>query len=233
LSVGAASIVRMSETLGSGIDDDDRYAGLVVPPGWELADPPPVADGPYPDLPIGELADIELIELLQHTERLRARVDALQVRVMARLSRLRSDGRYVGDEVAAALDWASPTASNKVQTAVNLVSRLPETVTALERGEVDFSKACAILEWTDPLSVDQAREVAAQVLPWSAGRTVSSVRAKLSREVIKIDPDGAAVRTRERRKRRTVEYRPLPDGMAELLIYDSAARSRPHNQLLD
>jgi hypothetical protein len=223
----------MSETLGIDTDDDDPYAGLVFPPEWEMEDPPPVADGPYPDLPIDELADIELIELLQHTERLRAQADALQVRVMARLSHLRSDGRYVGDEVAAALDWASPTASNKVQTAVNLVERLPETVAALERGEVDFPKATAILEWTEPLSVDQAREVAAQVLPWSTGRTVSAVRAKLSREVHKVDPDGAAARTRERRKRRKVEYRPLPDGMAELLIYDSAERIRAFYELLD
>jgi hypothetical protein len=223
----------MSETLGIDTDDDDPWAGLMFPPGWELEDPPPVADGPYPDLPIGELADIELIELLQHTERQRAQVDALQVRVMAQLSRLRSDGRYVGDEVAAALDWAPPTASNKVQTAVNLVTRLPDTVAALERGEVDFPKACAMVEWTAPLPVDQAREVAAQVVPWSAGRTVSAVRAKLSREVHKVDPEAAAARTRERKKRRKVEYRPLPDGMAELLIYDSAERIRAFYQLLD
>jgi hypothetical protein len=218
----------MSET-----SEDDRYAALVVPPGWAWEDPPPVPDGPYPDLPIDELADIELIEVLQHTERQRARTDALQVRVMARLSQLRPDPRYVGDEVAAALNWAPPTASNKVKTAVDLVTRLPQAVAALDRGEIDFPKACALVEWTAPLSIDQAREVAAVVLPWSAGRTVGAMRQKLSREIIKIDPDGAAARTRARRTRRTVEYRPLPDGMAELLIYDSADRIRALYQLLD
>src|SRR5947209_9519753 len=56
---------------------------------------------------------------------------------------------------------------------------------------------------------------------------------KLSREIHKIDPEGADARRRERVKTRRVTYRPEQDGMATLTIYGQADRIRALYELLD
>src|SRR5690349_9434671 len=114
------------------------------------------------------------------------------------------DGKYASDEVAVELSWSARFAAHQVDMAVGLVRRLPETVDALESGRLDLPKARAILEWTSPLAVERAREVAAAVLDFAVGRTVTAVRQKLAREVIKVDPQGAEARRRERMKNRRV-----------------------------
>jgi hypothetical protein len=187
---------------------------------------------------IARMRDTEIISTLEQLEQEQARLDAHKIHALARLHQLRQGkrhghGKYVGDEVAAALHWSPTTATNKVNTAVSLVRRLPDTVAALERGELDLPKVHAIHEWTAPLSRHHARQVAAVVNDWAPERTVSAVRAKLSREVHKIDPQGAEARKRERVKSRRVSYLPLPDGMAMLSIYDTAERIRAIYQLLD
>jgi hypothetical protein len=67
----------------------------------------------------------------------------------------------------------------------------------------------------------------------SVGRTVTAVRQKLAREVIKVDPEGAAARRRERATSREVRFSPEAEGMATLSIYDSADRLRAVYGLLD
>jgi hypothetical protein len=113
------------------------------------------------------------------------------------------------------------------------VERLPATVDAVESGQLDMTKARAILDWTDPLPVDQAREVAEIVQDWSVGRTATSVRQKLAREVVKIDPHGAEARRKERLKHRQVNFHRDKDGMACLSVYDSAGHLLALYELLD
>jgi hypothetical protein len=55
----------------------------------------------------------------------------------------------------------------------------------------------------------------------------------LAREVIKVDPQGAEARRRERVKDREVRFSAEQDGMATLSIYDSADRLRAVYELLD
>jgi hypothetical protein len=71
------------------------------------------------------------------------------------------------------------------------------------------------------------------VQDFAVGRTVTAVRQKLAREVIKIDPQGAEARRRKRVKDREVRFSAEQDGMATLSIYDSADRVRAIYELLD
>jgi uncharacterized protein DUF222 len=185
---------------------------------------------------ISAMTDVEVLDHLQQLQRERSCLDGQMVRAMAHLHALRQNiasGKYASDEVAAALSWSPRTASMMVDTAVELVGRLPDTVAAVESGRLDMPKARAILDWTEPLPVEQARQVAASVQDWSVGRTAAALRQKLAREVVKVDPDAAEARRRERIKHRQVSYFPDRDGMASLSIYDSADRIRALYELLD
>src|SRR5256885_4112097 len=185
---------------------------------------------------IPTLTDDETLAQLHKWIHVRAEADAQILRGLEHFYRLREHieyGKYAHDELAAELSWTTRTAANQLDTAVGLVRRLPDTVDALESGQLDMAKARAILQWTGPLPVEQAREVAATVQDFAVGRTVTAVRQKLAREVIKVDPEGAEARRRERAKDREVRLSAEQDGMAMLSIYDSADRLRAVYELLD
>jgi hypothetical protein len=182
------------------------------------------------------MTDDETLAHLREWIRVRSEADAQIVRGLEHFFRLREHiehGKYAHDEIAAELSWSTLAAGNQMGTAVGLVRRLPDTVDALESGQLDLAKARAILQWTDPLPIEQAREVAATVQDFAVSRTVTSVRQKLAREVIKVDPEGAEARRRERAKSREVRLSAEQDGMATLSIYDSADRLRAVYELLD
>src|SRR5262245_22874776 len=104
----------------------------------------------------------ETLRVLQRLQRERSVLDAHMTQALAHFHALRqeyADGKYASDEVAAALHWAPRMASSVMGDAVSLVERLPETVRELAAGRLDLAKARAILDWTDDLSVAQAREV--------------------------------------------------------------------------
>src|SRR2546429_5123695 len=113
---------------------------------------------------ISAMTDVEVLDYLSELQRERSILDGRMLRAMAHFHALRrtiADGKYAADEVAAALSWSPRTASTLVYTAVELVERLPETVAAVESGQLDMPKARAILEWTEPLPVEQGRQGAA------------------------------------------------------------------------
>src|SRR5882672_9982068 len=97
---------------------------------------------------------LDYIHQLRHEQSV---LHAHMVRAMAHFHTLRreiADAKYASDEIAAVLSWSPRTASTAVGTAVRLVQRLPDTVDALEAGQLDMPKAHAILDWTDPLPID-------------------------------------------------------------------------------
>src|SRR5437588_6254344 len=122
---------------------------------------------------ISRMTDTEVLRYMQAIQRQRSILDAKMTRAMAHFYGLRQEfenGKYAGDEIAGALTWSPLTAGNHPGIAVSLMERLPDTVAAIESGQLDMTKARAILDWTDPLPVEQAREVAAHVHDWSVGR---------------------------------------------------------------
>ncbi|MFD2801393.1 DUF222 domain-containing protein, partial [Prauserella oleivorans] len=122
----------------------------------------------------------------------------------------------MASEVALALAISENAARIKIGLARDLVTRLPETLGALSRGEIDLYKASKVSEPTAVLSDSRAREVAAAVSGRLAGRDASSIRRMVNRAVQKVDPEGAVARAEARRRERRVELRHGDDAMATL-----------------
>jgi hypothetical protein len=200
-------------------------------PGADLLDVIPVGLGPvdldFPsDVPVTSLdADSALDELVANERGMAARA-ARKMRLLSRIAQLRPGGdpdnvmsEFASDEVAPALRVTRNSASVQLDLATRLTGRLPATLAALARGEIDLDKARAVVELTDPLSDEQAAAVWDRVMGRACSQTSSQLRASLRRAVLRVDPEGAARRHEERRKDRRVELIPLPDAMAQLTAY--------------
>src|SRR6266545_7054839 len=97
---------------------------------------------------ISQMTDVEVLDYLQTLQRLRSVVDARMLRAMAHFRDLRQDianAKYAADEIAAALSWSPITTANLLGTAIKMVERLPDTVDAVESGQLDLPKARAML----------------------------------------------------------------------------------------
>ena len=84
----------------------------------------------------------------------------------------------------------------RLDIATRLSTRLPGTLAALERGEIDLSKARAVVEATDPLTDEHAAAVQDQVRGRAGTQTAGQLRASLRRAVLRVDPEGACAASR-------------------------------------
>ncbi|RZS34242.1 uncharacterized protein DUF222 [Herbihabitans rhizosphaerae] len=167
-----------------------------------------------------------LLDALADTERVKARAEAEQMRLLAEIQELRAGTHleeFTTDEVAAHMRWSTRTAQNRIDDAMSIVTRLPGTLAALERGAIDRIKAAAINDVTAKLSVEHAGVVETQVLEKAPEVVVSTLRGHLRKHVAMIDPDGAQRRHRERAQGRKVWVVAEEDGMATLSCYTTAA----------
>jgi hypothetical protein len=126
-------------------------------------------------------------------------------------------------EVAAALRLSEVTAANRLEVARGLSRRLPMVQAALAAGDISFWHANAIVESTYALTEDQASAVAVRVPGRARRQTVAQLRRSLRRAVLAIDPTSAAERHAKAKAQRSVDFRPLDDGMAELAVTAPAA----------
>jgi Domain of unknown function (DUF222) len=164
----------------------------------------------------------------QAAERAIAAAQARQLRALARIAELCPDPKgsapfdeFASCQVAPALRWTDATATNQLHLAVQLTQRLPETLAALERGELDLRRARALADVTGPLSAEQCRAVEARVLPRAVTQTAPELRQSARRQVIKIDPDGARRRHEQRKQDRHVRVAAAEDGMATFDVHCS------------
>ncbi|HEX4432193.1 MAG TPA: DUF222 domain-containing protein [Frankiaceae bacterium] len=125
-------------------------------------------------------------------------------------------------EIGMALRLSDVTASGRLMTARALTTELPAVQAALAAGDISFWHAHAIVDATASLSPEKARIVADRVLPRAAKQTVAQLRRCLNRAVLAVEPKTAAERARQAHADRTLDWWPLPDGMAELRLIASA-----------
>src|ERR1700716_876763 len=140
-------------------------------PGADLIDLLPVGPAPVeldfpPDSPTEELNADETLDEIVADERRIAAIQARQLRNLAHFAKLRPSGdpdkvmsEFAAEEVAPALRLTRNSASVRLDLATRLTRRLPATLAALSRGEIDLDKARAVVELTDPLSDEQAAAV--------------------------------------------------------------------------
>ncbi|HEY9475758.1 MAG TPA: DUF222 domain-containing protein [Mycobacteriales bacterium] len=168
------------------------------------------------------LDDEGLLAVLGGLERVVAAVQAVQAKAMAAFTRLRPVtpghlfGEFVADEIGLVLSVTRRAAENRVAQAVEMTTRTPSVLHALESGVLDLYRAKIITDATYRLDDVTAARVAAQVVERAEGRNASQVRALVRRAVLRVDPEGAQRRQEQARASRAVILTPLDDGMAEL-----------------
>jgi Domain of unknown function (DUF222) len=129
-------------------------------------------------------------------------------------------GEHAAAEVAFALHTTRRAAGDLLYAAVTLTRRLPQTLRAVERGELSVRAAAVAAEETcvlDAAAVAVVDEVLADRLP---GATVPQARAKVRRAVLSADPAAAAAREAKARRCRSFDVaRRVLDGMGTFTGY--------------
>ncbi len=200
----------------------------------EVAPPAPEQEFALPAEWVGQLwlrlrEDVECLDAddtiraLTVARRSRARADALEARALARLHELRDGSRYVAEEAALELRVSHQSAQRRIERARSLVERLPRTLNAMHDGEYEAYTASKIVDVTEHLDIEKAREVDArldkkvrdgQFAPGDA----SQIRRAARKLVQQVDPDGQAVRARRARAGRKVELVAGEDAMSTLYL---------------
>ena len=107
---------------------------------------------------------------------------------------------FASYELSLALTLTGRSATAYLDFAVELVSRLPKTLAALEAGQIDIIRARIIAEATHMLSGEHAAAVEDRIFPRAGRQTSGQLRAALARAVLAADP-GAARARREQAQR--------------------------------
>jgi Domain of unknown function (DUF222) len=160
---------------------------------------------------VGVSPELEVLRDLAEVSRQIAMLEGRKLVLFARYEELREQDddhavRSIPDELAMELHISSRHASAQLALANELPERLPDTFTALQQGRIDVAKARALLEITEPLSLDDARTVEAKVLPTAETRTVAQLRARARYHRDRVDPDAAEARRLYARRERRVYF---------------------------
>ncbi|WP_084628653.1 HNH endonuclease [Amycolatopsis nigrescens] len=160
----------------------------------------------------------ELLKDIQVIQEQKCKLEAEQLRLVARLNEVEERTRGVPAELALGLAVTENMAGKQIALADALVTRLPKTLQAMESGVIDGYKASKIFDATTVLSDEKAREVDTVMSDRLAGKNPSSLRRAVNRVVARIDPNGYAARTRRRRLDRKVELVHQGEGMTTLIV---------------
>ena len=106
-------------------------------------------------------------------------------------------------EIGAALRLHDNKAAELLETARALTDDLPAVLAVLAAGEISYGHASAIVDATNCLSGEKARQVADRVLARAKHQTVGQLRRCLKRAVLAADPDSP---------RLTGSVKPTPNG---------------------
>jgi hypothetical protein len=138
-----------------------------------------------------------LLRVLRNAATKIARLQALQLRVVAELSEQHQGSGEVAAEVTSVLPLSLSHARKLVREASALTTRLPMTLALMETGALDgagASKVCTATAW---LSDDDARTVDVVLQHRLPGKDADQARDAASYAARKVDPGGAARRTRK------------------------------------
>jgi Domain of unknown function (DUF222)/HNH endonuclease len=122
----------------------------------------------------------------------------------------------VGAEIGLARRESPHEGRRKLRLARALMSDLPDTLAALERGDISERRAEIIASETCDLTRGQRREVDAVVCRNLEGLGDADLRDVVRREVLRRDEEGWLARHQRARAKRRVSGRILADGMGML-----------------
>jgi len=143
------------------------------------------------------VSEAELVGVMCAWDRVEAHAAARKLAVVAELDRRNpapDDAEFTADEVACALGESRWRAGELIGTAGHLGSHLPGTSAALRDGTVSLSKARIIAAATGLLDEAEAGAAEQEVLDRAASLTPGSLRAAITRAVMKVAPAKAKKR---------------------------------------
>ena len=162
---------------------------------------------------------VEVFDALAYHQKQVAYHQAQAIRVLADYAVACEGDEFFDAEIAAAMHWTSRWTSDQVHMALELASKLPQTLDALEKGEIDLYKARVLYERTLPLTADLAAEVEERVLVKASEQTGAQMRQLTNRVVMRVDPEGHKARAEERKKQRSTGIDSLEDDMARIWAF--------------
>jgi hypothetical protein len=172
--------------------------------------------------------EAELVDQLTAMEELKSGLAAAQARVTGTLAATRSGAeagrgvparlrcRGLAAEIALARHDSPARGNQHLGAALALVHEMPDTHTALARGEISEYRATLIIKETAVLSRRHRRQVDAELagrLATLGDRAVAAAARKIG---YRLDPGSVLRRTRGARSDRHVGLRPAPDTMSYL-----------------
>ena len=164
-----------------------------------------------------------LVEVLIAQSRQLAHEQALLLADLVAVAEAVPVAEFAPMEIGAALTWTRQTASAHLALAQDIVQRLPMVYDALLAGDIDLPKARVITDSVVSLDPATAGKIATSILPAAPTLTTGQLRARLSKLVIAVDPDAAAVRHRMRLTGRRVVLQADHDSCASLCAFDLSA----------
>src|SRR5689334_4509898 len=162
---------------------------------------------------------VEVLDALAYHEKQIAYHQARRLRVLADYAIACEGEEFFEAEIAAAMKWTSRWTSDQVAMALEMVTRLPRTMDALEKGEIDFYKARVLYDKTAPLSADHAAEVEARVLVKAPAQTGAQMRQLTHRVVMRVDPEGHQDRAEMRKAQRCTGVDSKEEDMARFWAF--------------
>jgi len=143
---------------------------------------------------------------------------AQQLRALCDYVELTCHDEFAAAEIAAMMTWTKNWAEDRLQTALDLVTKLPATVDALEKGEIDLYKAQILHDYTLPLSPEHAAEIEERVLTKAPEQTSTQMRRRARRIVMSVDPVGTQERKEAKKAARAAGLQFEEDDMAKLWV---------------
>ena len=115
---------------------------------------------------------------------------------------------FASYELSLALTLTGRSAEAYLDFAVELATKLPKTMAALEAGQIDIIRARIIAEATHVLSAEHTAAVEDRIFPRAGQQTSGQLRAALARAVLAADPGAARARREEaQRDARVLRWR--------------------------
>jgi hypothetical protein len=203
---------------------------------------PETASGPKPpgfdittllSVAVEKLDRVEALELVGRFHRAQAMLDAARLRLLERLRVLSADDASARHLVADAEKASLAKTSSDLALARTLMTRLPQTLAAMEAGLLSRDRVTQIARATIVLSQAHCHEVDAELFPLACQKTPSQLAYFLRTLIAKVDPLGAAGRDAARRMSRGAGAGKVLGGSAWLRGLMSADDAAAVNQRLD
>jgi hypothetical protein len=217
LSVPVRNVGAMTSTgsIVQNITDTEAREALAGYRGSEKLDVGLLSDQ------VERLTDNGIMRVLKAAAAEVARLQALQLRGVAALSRRRENPRSTEAELSLALCLSPRSAAAVIATAEALTTRLPETFALMERGSLDLLRARKVTVATAWLSDEAARTADAELAPRLPGKNATQVRKAAAYAAQKADPEGDDRRTRMRRENRRFTLTHRQPGTAKLTVNEA------------